>query len=228
MAAQTEITVLLVTAASIGFFHTVLGPDHYIPFIAISKARNWSVPKTLWITLICGIGHIGGSIVLGAIGVSLGFAVSSLEFIEAIRGEVAAWLLITFGLLYSAWGIKHMMKKRVGHTHDGEVHTHHHFGQKRKTLKELTPWLLFLIFVFGPCEPLIPVLMYPAAMHNTGALIAATSIFGIVTVGTMLGMVSLSLYGIKIIPQIKLERYSHFIAGLTILLCGLGIQFLGL
>ena len=33
-----SILILVITAASIGFIHTVLGPDHYIPFVATSKA----------------------------------------------------------------------------------------------------------------------------------------------------------------------------------------------
>ncbi len=28
-----ELSALIVTAASLGFFHTILGPDHYLPFI---------------------------------------------------------------------------------------------------------------------------------------------------------------------------------------------------
>jgi len=32
---SNELMILLVTAASIGFFHTLLGPDHYLPFIVI-------------------------------------------------------------------------------------------------------------------------------------------------------------------------------------------------
>jgi len=31
-----EITVLLATAASLGFIHTLIGPDHYLPFIVMS------------------------------------------------------------------------------------------------------------------------------------------------------------------------------------------------
>ena len=66
-----ELTVLLVTAASIGFFHTLFGPDHYLPFIVMAKARKWSLTKTTWITLLCGIGHIGSSVILGMIGVAI-------------------------------------------------------------------------------------------------------------------------------------------------------------
>ena len=55
---STEINILIATAASIGFIHTLIGPDHYLPFIMMSKARGWSVAKTLWITLACGVGHL--------------------------------------------------------------------------------------------------------------------------------------------------------------------------
>ncbi|MCX6832664.1 MAG: hypothetical protein NT028_11150, partial [candidate division Zixibacteria bacterium] len=70
-----DLYLLAVTAASIGFIHTVAGPDHYIPFIVMAKARKWSMTKTTWITFLCGLGHIGGSVILGLIGVALGIAV---------------------------------------------------------------------------------------------------------------------------------------------------------
>ena len=67
-----EIKILTITAASIGFFHTLLGPDHYLPFIVMSKARKWSLFKTLWLTVLCGMGHVGSSIVIGLIGIGTG------------------------------------------------------------------------------------------------------------------------------------------------------------
>ena len=39
-----ETTVLALTAAAIAFVHTLLGPDHYLPFVAMAKARGWSMP----------------------------------------------------------------------------------------------------------------------------------------------------------------------------------------
>jgi hypothetical protein len=53
-----EIWILIATAASIGFFHTILGTDHYLPFIVMSKARNWSMVRTAVITSLCGLGHV--------------------------------------------------------------------------------------------------------------------------------------------------------------------------
>jgi nickel/cobalt exporter len=86
---SSEMTVLLITSASIAFIHTITGPDHYLPFIVMAKARNWSVAKTSWITFLCGLGHIGSSVVLGLIGVALGIAVWKLEGVESARGSIA-------------------------------------------------------------------------------------------------------------------------------------------
>ncbi|MHC4807099.1 MAG: sulfite exporter TauE/SafE family protein, partial [Planctomycetota bacterium] len=91
---NVELSALIITAASIGFFHTILGPDHYLPFIMMSWARKWSGMKTTLVTLLCGLGHIGSSVVMGLIGVSLGLAVNKLEIVESFRGNLAAWLLI--------------------------------------------------------------------------------------------------------------------------------------
>ena len=55
MDVSNELIVLMGTAASIGFFHTLLGPDHYLPFIVMSRARNWSAARTLVITVLCGL-----------------------------------------------------------------------------------------------------------------------------------------------------------------------------
>jgi hypothetical protein len=37
-----EIWILAGAAAGIGFIHTVIGPDHYLPFIVMAKARKWT------------------------------------------------------------------------------------------------------------------------------------------------------------------------------------------
>lgn len=234
-----EISVLLITAASIGFFHTLFGPDHYLPFIVMAKSGKWSKVKTFWVTFLCGIGHVLGSIVLGIIGIAAGIAVSNLEGMESFRGDIAAWLLIAFGFVYFAWGLKRALKNKP-HTHvhvhsDGSYHTHEHTHHLEHThvhekpaKKSMTPWILFTIFVFGPCEPLIPLLMYPAATHSTMGLILVTVLFSIATIGTMLVVVMVSLWGINLIPMEKLERYTHALAGAAICLSGCAIVFLGL
>lgn len=236
-----EVKTLLLAAGSIGLIHTLLGPDHYVPFIVMSWARKWSTVKTAIITVLCAMGHIGSSVVLGFVGVSLGLAVESLTGVESLRGRIAAWLFIAFGLAYLIWGLRHIYRSHphqhthphvTGHDHD-HVHPHTHFGEHThvhdvESMKSLTPWILFTIFVFGPCEPLIPLLMYPAAQGSFLDLIAVTAVFGLVTTVAMLGTVFLGRAGVDFLPVQKVQRYSHALAGATILMCGLAIEFLGL
>lgn len=92
---SNQLVVLLVSAASVGFLHTALGPDHYLPFIVMSRANNWSIRKTALITVLCGLGHVASSIVLGIIGLIFGFALSKLEIFESVRGNIAAWAVLT-------------------------------------------------------------------------------------------------------------------------------------
>ncbi len=235
-----ELNALVITAASIGFLHTILGPDHYLPFVMMSWARKWSGLKTALITVLCGLGHIGSSIVLGLIGVSVGIAVNKLEFVEGFRGNLAAWLLIAFGLVYLVWGLRRAYRNRPhvhSHTHASEAeHTHHHDHHREHihihndlTRASVAPWALFVIFVFGPCEALIPFLMYPALRGNgLGGVALVTFVFGAVTLVTMLTVVLFARAGVNFLPLAKVERFSHAIAGATILVCGLAIQFLGL
>ena len=233
-----ELSALVITAIFIAFFHTILGPDHYLPFIMMSWARKWSGVKTILITLLCGIGHVGSSIVLGMIGVALGLTVGKLEIVESLRGNLAAWLLIAFGLAYFVWGLRRAYRNRA-HTHshahpDGFTHTHQHSHHQEhthihnKATSSITPWVLFVIFVFGPCELLIPILMYPAAQNSLFGLVVVTSVFGIVTIATMLGVVIVARAGVNLLALTKTQRFAHVIAGATICLCGLAIQFLGL
>ena len=68
-----ELAVLSVTAASIALIHTLLGPDHYLPFIVMARARRWSMRKTACVTLLCGAGHVLSSVLLGGVGIAAGF-----------------------------------------------------------------------------------------------------------------------------------------------------------
>lgn len=235
---SNELVILMGTAAAIGFVHTIVGPDHYLPFIVLSKARKWSAVRTVLVTILCGLGHVLSSVVLGLIGIAIGAAAFNLETIESFRGDLAAWFLIIFGFTYFIWGVHrairnqphkhlHFNKNGEGHVHShetGGVHTHDQGIEKRN----LTPWVLFTIFFFGPCEPLIPLVMYPAAKGSIYEMAMVTAIFGITTIGTMLTVVLISYYGLSTLKLGKFERYSHAAAGLVIFLCGGAIKYLGL
>lgn len=232
---MNELYLLIGSAAFLGFIHTLLGPDHYLPFIVLSKARGWTQSKTLWITFVSGIGHVGGSVILGISGIALGIGLHKLEAIESQRGEIVGWLLIVFGLAYSLYGVYKYLKNG-GHTHlpdfliPPKIREYQHLSYNENSNKDntkLTPWVLFLIFVFGPCEVLIPLLIFPAAEFNTIGIASVSIVFGLATILTMMTVVLLGYKGTSMFKMKKGEKYLHLVAGLIILIAGIGMTFLG-
>lgn len=255
----SEFSILAITTISIAFFHTLSGPDYYLPFIMISKAREWKLRKTLIFTAICGLGHVGSSVVLGLIGIALGIAVGKLELWEGVRGSIVSWLFTSFGLIYMVWGIRHSYRNKQ-HTHrhfhfgtglhnhehnhhDEHIHVHlpanivlnqelkyheHAHVHSQESKRNITPWILFTIFIFGPCEPLIPIVIYPAAKDSYQMMFILTLIFSLITISTMISLVATAYYGSRLIPIKKLERHYHSLAGGAIFLCGVGMLVLGL
>lgn len=230
-----DIAALAVTAATIGVVHTAIGPDHYLPFVMLSRARGWTARWTALVTLACGLIHVLGSVVLGLVGVAAGLALRRLEIIESFRGDVAAWSLLAFGLVYLVWGVR---RARRGHTHshwhthaDGTRHEHPHSHADAHAHVHaeskgagITPWALFLIFAFGPCEALIPVLMYPAAAANTPGLVLVTAVFAAATLATMLVFVMAGRWTLVRTTHgpragAFLDRYAHAFAGGAISVC---------
>ena len=231
---MNEIVLLSLTAASLGFIHTALGPDHYLPFIVLSKARNWSMPKTMLITFISGVGHVGGSVVIGLVGIALGISLNKLTFIESFRGDIVALLLILFGLVYTVYGFYKFLKNG-GHHHLPDFlipksirqikHQVNHGLEKKVDETKLTPWVLFIIFVFGPCEVLIPMLFIPAVQRSTIGIASVALFFGITTIATMMFIVYLAHLGSSFLKFKSKEKYMHLLAGLVILTAGLGMYF---
>lgn len=191
------------------------------------------------VTLACGMGHVAVSVALGLIGVVLLMSLSTLEHIESLRGSIAAWGLVAVGFVYAVWGLRRAWRNRPhSHVHvhaDGTAHRHPHIHEESHlhvheapgTFKA-TPWVLFILFALGPCEALIPLLMYPAAKGSLAGLGLIVGVFGVVTVATMVAAVVIGSWGISLFSFKPLERYGHALAGGAVCVSGLAIQVLGL
>ncbi len=262
---EATITKLIWLAVIIGVTHTAMGPDHYVPFIAMSKAGRWSFRRTLLTVWACGLAHVLSSVAIGGVGIALGWAVGSMELFESARGGLAGWLLLGFGLAYFVWGVRRAIRNKPHahvhvhadgtvhaheHTHHGEhVHVHHagvhasspacgqpdggaaplrstpsSSGVETAVRPAMTGWILFTIFIFGPCEPLIPLLMVPAAAHTWWGIVAVSLVFAVATLATMTAFVTVAYYGLTRVNLPSLERYTHAFAGAALLLCGLAIK----
>lgn len=230
---MNEFQLLLITAISIACLHTLAGPDHYVPFIALSKSRAWTIRKTIFWTTICGVGHVLSSVVLGLAGAAIGFSLNQIGWIESARGSLAGWMIIIFGMIYCLYGIYLYQKNRL-HKHfessGDQLYVYEHREEEVPSMKErhpVTPWVMFLIFVLGPCEPMIPLLFYPAAQNDPFNLVVLVIVYTIFTLLIMLGVVLLGYYGFEFIKSHKTERLLPLLSGVTILVCGIGMVFMG-
>lgn len=249
-----QLLVLVTTAATVGVVHTAVGLDHTLPFVLLGRARAWSITRTLGITGLCGVGHVLSSIVVGGLGASLGVALSSLAWFESTRGDWVAWALVAFGVTYAAVSLV-SMKRGSAHQHvhlhaDGTVHSHHH-PHRGAPLRFDTPHhipsdaelvrlsaapsrhrnlvaSLFVVFVLGPCEALLPLMTAPSLHGHLAASGLVALVFGGATVLTMLALVAAGWFGLHRYRLVHLERHLNWISGVVIAGSGLGIRFLGL
>ena len=230
----SEIILLMLASISIAFLHTVSGPDHYLPFIALSRSLQWSSAKTIKWTIVCGLGHIASSILLGLGGAALGWSLSSVNGAENIRGGIAGWMMLIFGIIYGSWGLYRAYKnnphKHFELEHNGSLYVYQHKHSEVIAPREkykVTPWVMFIIFILGPCEPMIPLLYFPAAKNSWTGMVLIIFVYSVVTLATMLILVLLGRNGISFIKTYSLERHVHTLGGLTISICGAGMLFMG-
>ncbi|MBX2962631.1 MAG: hypothetical protein KF687_08975 [Cyclobacteriaceae bacterium] len=230
---NAELTTLLLSTIAISFVHTATGPDHYLPFIFFSRSRKWTLGTTAFWTILCGLGHVLSSVLIGLIGVFLGWQLSKIVAFQEVRGGLASWSLLILGVIYLIWGLIRAYQNRP-HKHfdsyDGDdvyVYSHRHGEAVMPQNKmKVTPWILLAIFVMGPSEPIVPLLFYSGVTHSVSEVLMLTIVFTISTVGTMLGIVILGYYGYSLVKSDVIERYSSAIGGAVVTIAGIGMIFL--
>ena len=227
-------SLLLTSAIGISMIHTLTGPDHYLPFIALSKSGKWSLKKTIFWTLMCGFAHVLSSILIGLIGIGIGYTLIQFDLIESTRGNWAAWLLLLFGIGYTLWGL-YSLKRNNLHKHfevndDADILIYEHKDDGNAVLPDekfkVTPWVMLFIFALGPSEPLIPLLFYPTAEQSFHQVSILIIVYLAVTLLSMLFMVLLGYFSIQRFQFGWLEKYMGLLSGLIILTCGIGMVFL--
>jgi hypothetical protein len=208
---------LALTAATVGALHSI-APDHWVPFMAVSRARGWSAARTAKVTLLCGFGHVTVSVVLGLLALSLGQEV--LEAFGARLESVAGILLIGFGLVYGLWGLRRAVAAKLhGHAH---AHFDHVHDPSRATVLGL-----FLLFSADPCVRLIPI-MLAAAPLGWPRVVALIATYELATLGAMVGLVLSARAGVvRGLEAPWLDRYGDALAGGLIVATGLVVAALG-
>lgn len=217
MTSSPLLSTLALAAATIGVLHT-LAPDHWLPIAAVSRARNWSQPRTARVAFLCGFGHVTVSAALGLIALFSGTAI--VEAFGAHSASVAGVLLVGFGVAYALWGARHaIMRKLHGHSHGHFDHVHD--PSQRSTLA------LFLIYCADPCVAVIPII-FAAAPLSIAATIGIVLVYEAATIATMVGLTVAARAGSAVIRGRWVDRYGDSAAGALIALTGVTVGLLGI
>jgi nickel/cobalt transporter (NicO) family protein len=253
-----ELAILLGSAATLGVTHTAIGLDHTIPFIVLGRAREWSLSKALLVTAACGVAHVASSVAVGALGMTLAVTLTALEGFQEARGYWVSWALVAFGTLYAIVSLARLKRKtshRHIHVHaDGNIHRHPHghgdmsseaprqhhahvakdesvhtlVGTLNKPMRGKVVAGLFIVFLLGPCEALLPLMTAPALRQDAAAGLLVAGVFGAATLTTMVGLVTAGWFGMRGDCLTRFEPHLNWASGVAIAMSGLCVQFLGL
>ena len=58
---------LMVATLVLAFTHTI-SPDHWFPFVVVGRTNKWSLPRTLALASLAGLGHVLTSVAIGLVG----------------------------------------------------------------------------------------------------------------------------------------------------------------
>ncbi len=119
------------------------------------------------------------TIIVGFIVILIGK--SMMKFIDSFTLPVSSGILIFFGLIYIIIGLMH------------KEHSHHH-DVKPSIMNKSSAISLFIMLTFSPCEAIIPV-FFAASPLGWNILIQLSVVTAICTIGIMLLLTTLAIYG---------------------------------
>lgn len=204
---STFFTSIAVTGFAVAFLHAAL-PTHWLPFVLVGRAQKWSTGRTLGVTLLAGLGHVGLTIALGLALVVAGLA------LEPRLGGLFHWvvggLMVAVGLFYIARG---------RHNHALPEASRRRYASDRAAIIALVTLL-----TLSPCEAFLP--YYLAGMqHGWQAFVVLSAVLMAATSAGMLIFTSLSLAGFKRLGLQWVERYEETILGAALVVIGLAVAF---
>jgi hypothetical protein len=206
---------LVLAAITVGSLHS-LAPDHWVPIAAVGRARGWSSLRTSRVALLCGVGHVTVSVMLGLL--ALAFGAQLLQSFGEQMVSVAGLLLIGFGTAYAVWGIRSALVHRI--------HRHHHHGDDHENdPSTASTWSLFLIYCADPCVAVIPIL-FAAAPLSVAQQVLVILAYEVSTIVAMVVLVAIAHSGAQRFKGRWVERYGDGAAGALIVATGVMVAVL--
>jgi hypothetical protein len=177
-------------------------PNHWLPFIALSRAEKWSTKKLIMIISIGAIFHSLSTAILGFFISYFGYYISSISQLEKI---LPTFFMVFFGMIYLI--IDHQ--------------EHYNDPLKKKSINPIfSVMLLYLGMFFSPCLE-IEAIYFSVGRYGLTSFVLISLIYTIITLVSMLTFSYLAYKGLlKYFPKI-LEKYEKRMIGLVLIILGI-------
>jgi hypothetical protein len=177
-------------------------PNHWLPFIALSRAERWSTKKLIMIISIGAIFHSLSTAILGFFISYFGYYISSISQLEKI---LPTFFMVFLGMIYLI--IDHQ--------------EHYNDPLKKKSINPIfSVMLLYLGMFFSPCLE-IEAIYFSVGRYGLTSFVLISLIYTIITLVSMLTFSYLAYKGLlKYFPKI-LEKYEKRMIGLVLIILGI-------
>lgn len=199
-----ELQNLFLGAITLSVLHGLI-PSHWMPLIVLSKKYQWTLSKTMAITLLAGLGHVISTGIIGIVLALIGAEIQSK--VEIITHTFSGALLILLGI----WFL-------IRHYH------HHHFHLDEKKIKRSVIVTIFLSMLFSPCLEIIG-FYFSMAKFPFIYIVYLSILYFCITILSMLIYVYLFYKTSKKIDSHKIEHNAGLLAGLVLIVCGILVYF---
>lgn len=236
----TSLIVLLLAGASVAIFHAIL-PDHWMPIALVARAQRWSTARTTRVALWTGLGHVLGSIALGAIVIALGYG---LKGILRVEGPIVGIVLVLTGIGLFLWSLRHPGHSHPHgsgdhpheHTHDGgtQGHDHHHqhphdhhavehahsHSHHPDNPRSRGAWLIPAGIAASPDPTILPVFLAAIAV-NVRTAIEVLVVYSLVTIVAIVGLSLAAVWGGYQVKWAWLENHANHVTAAVLVALGI-------
>lgn len=198
-------TSILLSGLVLSVLHAII-PNHWIPLVTLSRKQQWSLSKTLNITILAGGAHVLSTVLIGLLISGLSLSMSH-EF-EEWTSWISPALLVALGIYFI-----------YQHYH----HHHFHIDQEgpQKSIRQQI-YVIVMAMFFSPCLE-IEALYIIAGQYGWGSTLWLSLLYVVVTLAGMLVWVYLVYQGMEKLNRNwhRLEHSSGIIAGIILIATGI-------
>ncbi len=218
------LATIATTGFTVAFFHAII-PTHWLPFVLVSRARNWSRSKTLAVSAFAGLGHVALTSLLGLLIAGIGFQLD--ERTGDLFPKIAGGALLLIGAFYfwrqlrggvlhhHAPGGHHQPSEHCGHNTD-HIHLEDELKDTSLLSNKSGDWAaisgLFMMLTLSPCEGFLPVYL-SGVQYGWRGFVTLSLILAVGTLAGMMVFTWLTLVGLEKFPVQKFERYEAGLLG---------------